>query len=246
MFQSTIGPKFIESGIAGPRGITEEDLQYQTEILDLFRAWFRALENFERKTPLSKEDIITAHSLKACYYCFYIFTACTFPDDQQTSFDQYLDEFKALIEHCEIVLDYVKKASLDSPAASFTFEVNVIPYLYITACRCRCPVTRRKAVSLLERNPPREGLWDAQQHLVVAKRLIELEESELDPVTGWPVGRTRIWSTIINGQMDGAGKFPAYFARGLWGEGRGVPPLPPGLKLSWSPQGKMWREWFIL
>ena len=240
LFIRNIGQKLIK-----PRLITEEDLQHQKDILEFHLAWFRALEELERKTTLSKEDAITANSLKANYYCTYIFTACA-THTNQIVYDQHLDGFKALINHARIVLDSIGSTSSSSPAANFTFEIGIIPYLYFAASRCRCPVTRREAISLLERNPPREGLWDAQQHVAVTNRIIEIEESELDPVTGWPVERTRIWSTIINGDMDGSGRFPVYFAVGIWGEGRGVPPLPPGMVLSGSPEGRMWREWFVL
>ncbi|KAF2185235.1 hypothetical protein K469DRAFT_726791 [Zopfia rhizophila CBS 207.26] len=211
------------------RLITEEDLQHQKDILESHRAWFRALEELERKTTLSKEDAITANSLKANYYCTYIFTACA-THTNQIAYDQHLDGFKALINHTRIVLDSIGSTSSSSPAVNFTFEIGVILYLYFAASCCRCSVTRREAISLLERNPPREGLWDAQQHVAVTNRIIEIEESELDPVTGWLVERTRIWSTIINGDMDGNGRFQVYFAVGLWGEGR----------------GRMWREWFVL
>jgi hypothetical protein len=224
---------------------TPEDLQHQKFILDSYYAWFRALEELERGKILSKEDMLAASSLKAAYYCMYIIVACA-RDTNQSIFDQHLQRFKAVIHHARSVLDSIGDNTHRSPGANFTFEISIIPFLYLTACRCRCPVTRREAISLLERNPPREGLWDAQQHAVVAKRIIEIEESELDPVTGWPVERTRIWSTIVNGNMDGNGRFAVYFAVGLWGEGRGVPPLPPQMVLSGCPNGRMWKEWIVL
>lgn len=241
MFVRNIGPKLMN-----PSLLMEKDLQHQKDILEYHRAWLHALEELERKTTLSKEDAITANSLKASHYCSYIFTACGTSASEMV-FDQHLDGFKALINHARITLDSMgRSTSSSSPAANFTFEVSIIPFLYFTACHCRCPVTRREAVSLLKRNPPREGLWDAQQHAAIANRIIEIEENELDPITGWPVERTRIWSTIINGNMDANGRFPAYFAVGIWGEGRGVPPLPEGMVLSGSPEGRMWREWFVL
>lgn len=228
-----------------PGTITEEDLQLQKDILEIHHAWFRALNEFERKTTLSKEDAIIVHSLKLNYHCVSIFTVCA-TQMNQSAYDQHLDGFKALINHARVVLNSMENTSSVSQAANFTFEVGIISYVYFTACRCRCPITRREAISLLERNPPREGLWDAQQHAVVAKRIVEIEEGELDPITSWPVERTRIWSTIINGNMDGNGRFSVYFAVGNWGEGRGTPPLPLGMVLSGSPEGRMWREWFVL
>jgi hypothetical protein len=224
---------------------SEEVLREQEDCIESHHIWLRALERLEREQTLSEEDIVTAHLLKAQHYCMYIFAKLAILTNQ-TVFDKYLDIFKEIIAHSKSFLDATENTSSANAAAKFTFEIGIIPGLYLTACRCRCPVTRREAIALLERNPPREGLWDAQQHLIVAKRVIELEESELDPVTGWPVERTRIWSTMIRGDMDGNGRFPVYFAVGHWGEGRGIPPLPPKGLIPDDPQRRIWLEWFVL
>jgi hypothetical protein len=114
--------------------------------------------------------------------------------------------------HCKLILDSMVLETLQ-PAARFTFEISIIPVLYFVGQRCRCPTTRREAVALLDRNPPREGLWDAKQHAIVTRRLIELEEEEVDPLTGWPVEEKRLWSSVIDANMDQKGGFWAYFMR---------------------------------
>jgi hypothetical protein len=225
---------------------TKEDLQLQQDCLEHHRVWMHAFDKFLRETNLPQEDVIAAHLLKALHWTNYIFAARILLT-AQTDFDQHLDDFKATIGYTRIVLDSMdwKKSSRES-AANFTFDIGIILSLYLTTCRCRCPITRREALSLLERDLPREGLWDAQQHALVARRVIEYEEREVDPVTGWPVERQRIWSTMIRGEMDGNGRFPVDFVIGHWGEGRGTPPLPPGGVLPHDPNGTIWREWFVL
>ena len=224
---------------------TEEELQAQKDCLQYHHTWLRALQKLEAESTPSKEDIITIHCLKAQHHIIYVFIATAILTSQ-TQFDEHLDTFKAVVHHSKIFLDLKEPISPNTPGANFTFELGVIPGLYMTACRCRCPVIRREALALLERNLPREGLWDAQQHAIVARRVIEFEERELDPETGWPVERARIWSTQIHGDMDGNGRFPVFFAIGQWGEGRGSPPLPPGMMISSHPEGRIWREWFVL
>ncbi|KAH8728791.1 hypothetical protein GQ44DRAFT_646673 [Phaeosphaeriaceae sp. PMI808] len=223
---------------------TIEELQSQKECVEHHHVWLRALERLEREQPLTTEDAVTVNLLKAQHYIMYIFIARALLQ-KQTEFDQHLEDFKAVIKHSKVYIDAMDNAT-SVPAANFTLDMTVILGLYMAACRCRCPTTRREAVSLLERNLPREGLWDAKQHLIVAKRVIELEESELDPITGWPAEQARIWSTMIHGSVDGNGRFPVYFVIGKWGEGRGVPPLPPGLFMPHDPEGKIWKEWFVL
>jgi hypothetical protein len=224
---------------------TKEELQAQQDCLEHHRVWLRALEKLEREKILSKEDSTAASFLKSIHHLMYIFTTRILLT-VQTDFDQHLEDFKAVVHHTRTFLDDIESTSSRKPAANFTFDIGVIPGLYMTACRCRCPITRREALSLLERDLPREGLWDAQQHAMVARRVIEFEERELDAVTSWPGEQTRIWSTMIRGEMDATGRFPVDFAIGHWGEGRGTPPLPPGGVLPHDPNGRIWREWFEL
>ena len=225
--------------------LTDEDVQIVEDSLEVQRKWLRALEELEARTTLSKEDATTISVLKAQHYCMYIVTIRAVPTDQ-TAFDQHLDIFKAMMHHSKIAIEGMESNRSASPGANFTFDLGIILGIYIVACRCRCPVTRREAIALLERGLPREGLWDAQQHVLVAKRILEIEESELDPVTGWPTERVRIWSSQIHGDVDADGKFQVWFARGHWGEGRGTPPLPPHWVLERFPETLMWREWFVL
>ncbi|KAF1976401.1 hypothetical protein BU23DRAFT_47639 [Bimuria novae-zelandiae CBS 107.79] len=166
----------------------------QQALLHALDDWWTALEDLERSTTLSQDDTITAHSLKACYYMTYI-VAASVADPNQCAIDRHLPRFKAIVNHCRKVIDYSQRAGTTSPAANFTFEITIIPILNLVASRCRCPATRREAVALLERNLPREGLWDAQQQAVVLRRLIEIEEREVDPVTGWPTENARVLST---------------------------------------------------
>lgn len=172
----------------------EYKLLDQQALLFALDEWWTALEGLENSKVLSKNDVITAHSLKACYYSTYILGA-SITDPNQCACDRHLTRFKALVQHCKHVVDHSQRLGVTSPAANFTFEITVIPYLNFTASRCRCPVTRREAVALLERNIPREGLWDAQQQAIVCRRLIEIEEHEVDPITGWPTENARVLST---------------------------------------------------
>ena len=224
--------------------ILGEELRLQQKLLKSQEAWFRAIQDLERTKRLSTTEMLIAHTLKANYHALEVLFRCG-PSTTQTDFDVYLPRFKLVLHHARFVMDSTIERSNPSVAANFTFENSLVLALYLTACRCRCPVTRREALALLERSP-REGLWDPQQHAAVVKRIIELEEAEIDPLTGWPVERTRIWSTIVRGDIDSNGGFMAYFAIGQWGEGRGVPPMPPDMEVKGSPHAKMWGEWFVL
>jgi hypothetical protein len=112
---------------------------------------------------------------------------------------------------------------------------------------CRCPVTRRESLSLLQRNPPREAVWDAEQVSMVVQRTIELEEREVDPVSGWPVQRVRLGPAIIT-DMNETGGFSVGFRSIAWMLGimrspcvlDGGDPTGPGVP---TGPGAEWVEW---
>lgn len=235
-----IGSRLILNG-----SLIAEDQKIIDDCLEVQQRWLQAVLVLERTMSLSEEDVTALNILKAQHYCLYIITHRVVPE-AHTEFDQHLPLFQALLRHSALAIDRMDATRSSSHAANFTFDIGLMLGIYVTACRCRCPETRRAAIALLERALPREGLWDAQQHLLVAKRIIELEESELDPLTGWPTERARIWSAQIHGDVDVDGRFQVWFAKGHWGEGRGSPPLPAPWVLKKFPRTEIWREWFML
>ncbi|KAJ4342532.1 hypothetical protein N0V95_006933 [Ascochyta clinopodiicola] len=189
------------------------DTVQQAQLLECHRVWFERVQIAEDTLRWSKNDRVSLSALKVALYATTTYIGCV-TTVLQVPFDKYLHTFKALIRNAEIVLDAMDLNKTHS--AKFTFEASIIPPLNHTATRCRCPSTRRKAISLLERGPPREGLWDAEQHVLVTRRVVELEEAELDPETGWPVERTRIYSSVTDGNMDVNGGFWVYFIPSAW------------------------------
>jgi len=102
-------------------------------------------------------------------------------------------------------LSLTAQSELSSPFLSskvpFTFEMGIIPCLYFTAIKCRCPSLRRKAIELLSKvTPQREGLWDSRMLGKVAARMIEFEEDGCAPnraASTWPTEERRIHGAYI-------------------------------------------------
>ncbi|KAJ4362442.1 hypothetical protein N0V83_010535 [Neocucurbitaria cava] len=193
--------------------IIDEDIRRRDELLDCHRSWYRNLEHLEQAVELPRDEQIAASALRASHYCTFIYVSCA-AEVRQTPYDVHTELFEKVLHHAKIIIDSNTLPTLHG--AHFTFDISIIPPLYFVACRCRCPIIRRRAVALLERNPPREGLWDAEQHVVVTNRLIEMEESEVDPETGWPVERTRMWSSGIDANMDRDGGFWVSYLPAQW------------------------------
>jgi hypothetical protein len=216
--------------------ITIYDLETQEQLIECHLVWRAALRKFEDSVSLSDEDGLISSAIKIGNYITHITVSCAL-DVCQMQYDGHLSSFQKIIYHARKLIDSMKVptpspssspssiggAISDSsskpasqPVAHFTFDALLIPSLYFTVMRCRCPVIRREAVNLLERNLPREAIWDADQHALVSKRVIEIEETEVDSKTGWPIERTRLWAAIFSGDVDRHGKFWATFSSADW------------------------------
>ncbi|KAL1610353.1 hypothetical protein SLS60_002019 [Paraconiothyrium brasiliense] len=193
--------------------LTTEHLRHQSYLLESQAAWYQALHAFEQSQNVSKADNVIISSLKVTYFAIHTWTACA-ASISQTPFDAHLSQFRSLLYHAKTVLD--STSSTSTAPTKFAFEISIVPALFHAAARCRCPQTRRQAVALLALQPVREGLWDAQQYGVVAKRVIEIEEQSVDPATGWPAEQTRLYATVVNGDMDCHGGFSVYFLPVRW------------------------------
>ena len=117
----------------------------------------------------------------------------------------------------------------------FTFEMGAMPAVYFTALKCRCPVTRRGAIRVLEMmRPRREGLWDARQLAVIAKRVVGLEEGngeerEVVGASGWVGEKHRVVDARIgDGYPGGRREQEVEFVR-----------RPSGLEGEWE----VWTEY---
>jgi len=212
--QSTLVIRDLSRKILAQQTLTVDDLARHSYMLDCQRAWLQALHMFRKGRHLSSADELAISVLIMHYHTSHIWTTYV-ADVDQMAVDKHIEDFQDILRHGKLVLDSMDLAAT-RPAANFTFEICLIPALYFVGLRCRCPRTRREAVTLLERSKRREGMWDVEQHVLVLKRVIEMEEEEVDPVTGWPVARVRLWSSVIESHMGATGGFWANFLPSGW------------------------------
>jgi hypothetical protein len=226
--------------------VPPEALAVQTQLTRCHEAWYQSLELLEQSGRLSEEDRVAASTARLIYYPLYIAVAVA-TDLDQMPYDAHTASFKAILHHARRVLasmglipDSKRASKPRTPTSNFTFEISLVPSLYYVVTRCRCPTTRREALTLLELNPPREALWDAEQHAIVGRRVIEIEEQKVDPKTGWPVASSRLWGTAIDGDMDDKGGFWVAFSYTDWAR---------TYKMVFDRRRRMdsqWDEWFVM
>lgn len=145
-------------------------VQRQSIQLTAYAAW---LEAFGRLCITGRCDSADDDHYKANLLLTHAITVAwlsTCMDRDEAAWDKYVDSFRLVIREAEKVISHNRKA--DVP---FTFEMGVIPPLYLTILKCRDANLRRRAISVMERAPAREGLWDRSEALRVCRRVAEFE-----------------------------------------------------------------------
>lgn len=94
-------------------------------------------------------------------------------EPSESVYDDCLPQFKTAIAGAQKTLISMERSG---KIATFSFELGLIPPLYIIVTKCRHPVVRRNALRFLRRAPMQEGLWHRGIVLQVCERVIELEE----------------------------------------------------------------------
>ena len=171
-------------------------------------AFLRAIHSWRDEfSPLETKYDTRSQEAKAStvlqMYCSStISLVATALDVSESAHDGYLAEYQALVHRATTLVGISSSPSGDSVRrANFTFEMGIIPPLYLTAIKCRHPALRREALSLLRRSPRRESLWDAAESAAVAERVISLEEEGIasnderdDDPSCWPEEEQRVHS----------------------------------------------------
>ena len=120
--------------------------------------------------------------LKLQYTTAFILLVAVLIDDEN-AFDEHIDKFQHIIDQCE-QLAAVESSLLGTDIAKadvfvYGFDLNVLPCLNTIAFKCRDPLLRRKAISLLNEGNRYEGLWNGKTVARIAQRILEIEEAGL-------------------------------------------------------------------
>lgn len=157
--------------------------------LAALRAWAYSFEAFlERSTSVAVDrDGMPKHSLPgeevqqcAVLWLSYLVTlitlsTCIEPDE--TAYDNYSPQFQEIVNHSRSILHCEGEKIKGLPGKRLSLEMSVIHPLFITAFKCRDPIVRRHAMSLL-RISGQEGVWNGKMLASIAEHVVEYEESQ--------------------------------------------------------------------
>ncbi len=125
--------------------------------------------------------LLKIHSLFACVLIL------TEPFGDETLFDEHVDEFNQIVHLCQEVIEEEDPNKLPlrgSPCArlSFSFDLCLIPPLWLVGSRCRDPAVRRKAIKLLYYSRRCEGVWSSFIFAMILEKVVEIEEAGLQGI----------------------------------------------------------------
>ena len=133
-----------------------------------------------REGPLAPSDARIHHtllSIKLYYTTLQLFhRAPIYLIKPETRWDPFLPHYERII-----ALAHELGYSTRSPFAfHLSLEPGVVMPLFLVVTRCRHPVTRRHALTLLRRLNRQEGIWNSGVAAAVAEQVVLLEEKDLD------------------------------------------------------------------
>ncbi|TPX14616.1 uncharacterized protein E0L32_005308 [Thyridium curvatum] len=141
------------------------------------RAWERAMGNFEGGVDISSHEM---SALSVRFYHALVRLGITFVHPgPETRFDAQLDLFSRLL-----VLAEALEQRMGSSIQTMTMEPGLVMALFLIGSRCRHPVVRWRSARLLLKLNRQEGLWRSDAFGAGLKRIIEVEEEEMQRLSG--------------------------------------------------------------
>ena len=150
--------------------------------LDYWSIAFKAFLG-SRSGQLSAEEVRSTRILRVQYTAIFVMHSVTLCESENV-FNRFLPDFKTIVASSRSVLVPGPNTATESTKPTFSLDMGIIPPLYYTALKCRDPIVRREAVSLISQNPHREGIWDGGVIVPLAETTIAIEEAGINrPVT---------------------------------------------------------------
>lgn len=200
-------------------------------VIDQAESIKKSLQDFSKKylTPSAKVTKMLPEqiSLLRIKYLTSVVVMSGCLSEEETIYDKHARDFVELVDLAAEVRRGQKQLIPNySGTGGFQLDMAVIHPLYLTATKCRCPVTRRRAIQALYTGPDFEGAWEGVVNARIGERVVQLEEEEMVyDLTSMEEGElldipenSRIHSVDISTQPS-QGRATLYFGRRPHGPG---------------------------
>lgn len=167
------------------------------KMMEIMRRWSEAFEPLWRQIKTKTVEIGELERQAAAvvlrlHIKGYFMALMSMIATDEMMYDTYHDDFAEMVHMAETLLQItsVLLKSRSVRTSNFWVDIGVILPLYFVGHKCREPIIRRRAISLLLNWPRREGVWDS----IFAGRITEwamtIEEKHM--VQGFVPGWARI------------------------------------------------------
>ena len=153
-----------------------------------YTTWSTGMDNLARSSDWTAEDHIQAELLQVQHTATLVWLL-RYAEKDEVSCDLYMSHYVSITRRSRnlsllLLQDDPSLSASDSSStmvstgrlARFNLHMTFIPPLYLVAAKCRDPITRREAITILERYDGLEGFWNARLLARIAKRIVEIEE----------------------------------------------------------------------
>ncbi|KAF7171070.1 hypothetical protein CNMCM6106_005550 [Aspergillus hiratsukae] len=197
IFQRTVEEHFAIKGHEVPIPLAFKNKQ--EDIQNRLAAWHRAYTNLVNSSdPSELPSSVTSLLLTFHAATFIITTVCT--QQLETAYDAYLPQFRLIVEQSSVHLEASSGPNGRQPP--FTFEMGPGLSLFLTAIKCRDPCLRRRALQLLRKAPPVQGLYKCPPGATLAEAFMRLEESGHPECAGSYGESTRYDDTTLTSSVS--------------------------------------------
>ncbi|KAF5642472.1 transcriptional regulatory moc3 [Fusarium tjaetaba] len=166
------------------RPVTTAMLQKQQRIQTDLDCWLSLFNNsFAGIANRDLEESLPLTLLRIHHTMAYIMAGTSLAPRNELAYDQFKSSFDSIIS----LSDHILEAAASIMAAdiihgvcteqfSFSADMGIILPLYYTILKCRCPITRRRALKLLLPVSHQEGIWNGPLSAAIARGVIQIEE----------------------------------------------------------------------
>jgi hypothetical protein len=170
--------------------------QWESAFQPLLKKARAEAETHDGLSPISETRVPTL--LLSVYHRVALIILAGAITPTETMYDSLTREFSCIVSTIRMILEITSPSataltnsfSLDNPpkpseqnsenkyhSPRFAFDVSVLPPLHIVGSKCRNPLLRREAISLLRQCRDQEGLWSPHGTAETCKWMMEVEEA---------------------------------------------------------------------
>ena len=161
--------------------------QLETRRLACSRAFGKWLEAFRaflqnKGHLLDKKERQSAHALEISQIFCTIWLDIGPPMilTSEMGWDAFTARYERIVDLAELVIEPASCGNKTTP--KFSIDMDTVAPLFAVASRCRHPVIRRKAITLLYAAPRQEGIWNSILAAQIAEQVVRLEEEGLGSI----------------------------------------------------------------